>query len=301
MDECVGSGGAMRILILGGDGMLGHQLLKSWQERHLVMVTLRRPLSHYMHCNLFSEANSIPNIDAREFDKLAQAVRNFRPDAVINSIGIIKQRDDADDAAQSIEINALLPHKLALLCERLGARLIHLSTDCVFSGSKGFYCEDDFPDARDLYGRSKLLGEVSTNGALTLRSSIIGLELSRKKSLIEWFLAQRGIIRGFRRAIYSGVTTLEMARIIEHLLEQHPDLSGMWQVASQPISKYELLSGLLERLPELDIKIEADDQFKCDRSLDGTRFQCKTGYKIPGWPLMLDELAQQIQERAQRA
>ncbi|VAX08693.1 Probable dTDP-4-dehydrorhamnose reductase [hydrothermal vent metagenome] len=287
----------MRILILGGDGMLGHQLLSSWQGRHTVAVTLRQSLSHYVRYNLFNQENSIADVDVREFSKLAQVVEDFRPDAVINSVGIIKQRDDTNDAVQSIEINALLPHKLAVLCEKIEVRLVHLSTDCVFSGSKGLYREDDLPDARDLYGRSKLLGEVATDGAITLRSSIIGLELSRNKSLVEWFLAQQGIIWGFRRAIYSGVTTLEMARIIEHLLTQHPNLSGVWQVASQPINKYELLSGLLKRLPELDIEIEADDSFACDRSLDGSHFQQETGYEISGWPLMLDELAQQIQER----
>ena len=291
----------MRILILGGDGMLGHQLLDSWQGRHTVAVTLRQSLPHYACYNLFNQENSIADVDVREFSKLTQVVEDFRPNAVINAIGIIKQRDDASDAVQSIEVNALLPHKLAVLCEKIGARLVHLSTDCVFSGSRGLYREDDVPDAKDLYGRSKLLGEVAGNGAITLRSSIIGLELSRNKSLIEWFLAQQGIIRGFRHAIYSGVTTLEMARIIEHLLMQHPNMSGVWQVASQPINKFELLSELLKRLPELDIVIEADDSFECDRSLDGSHFQQESGYEIPSWPLMLDELAQQIQERTLRA
>lgn len=291
----------MRILILGGDGMLGHQLLDSWQGRHAVAVTLRQTLTHYANYNRFNLENSFANVDVRDFSKLAQLVEKYRPDAVINAVGIIKQRDDAADAVQSIEINALLPHKIAVLCERIGARFVQISTDCVFSGSRGMYCEDDIPDAKDLYGRSKLLGEVSSKGAITLRSSIIGLELSRKKSLIEWFLAQQGTIRGFRRAIYSGVTTLEMARVIEYVLMQQPNLSGVWQVASQPINKYELLCGLLERLPGLHIEIEADDSFECDRSLNGSRFHEITGYELPGWPKMLDELAQQIQERAHHA
>lgn len=291
----------MRILILGGDGMLGHQLLDSWQGQHTVAVTLRQPLLDYANYGQFNRENSFAGVDVREFSKLTQVVEDFRPDAVINAVGIIKQRDDAADAVQSIEINALLPHKMAALCEELGIRFVQISTDCVFSGSQGMYSEDDLPDAKDLYGRSKLLGEVSTNGTITLRSSIIGLEISRKKSLIEWFLAQQGIIRGFKRAIYSGVTTLEMARIIEYLLMQHPNLSGVWQVASQPINKHELLCELLERLPELDIVIEADDSFVCDRSLDGSRFQQISGYEIPSWPMMLDELAQQIVERTQRA
>ncbi len=291
----------MRILILGGDGMLGHQLLKSWQGRHTVAVTLRQPLSHYANHSLFNQENCFADVDILAFGKLIQAVKNFRPNAVINAVGIIKQRSDAANAVQSIEINALLPHKMAALCSEFGARFVQISTDCIFSGTKGMYTEDDLPDANDLYGRSKLLGEVFTNDTITLRSSIVGLELSRKKSLVEWFLAQKGMMHGFKRAIYSGVTTLEMARIIEHLLLQHPHLSGIWHVASQPINKYELLCGLLERLPDLGLTIEADDTFACDRSLNGSRFNEITGYEILCWQDMLDELAHQILERDYRA
>ncbi len=278
--------------------MLGHQLLQSWQDAHDVRVTLRNDAVHYAYYGLFSADNSIYGVDVRDFSTVERVVKVFRPEAVVNAIGIVKQRDEAGDAILSLEINALLPHRLSLLCGEIGARLIHLSTDCVFSGRKGMYTEDDWEDARDLYGRSKLLGEVREAHTVTLRTSIIGLELARKRSLIEWFLAQRGQVKGFTRAIYSGFTTLEMARIIERILLQHRDLSGLWHVASEPISKYDLLHQLAVRLGRQDIELLPDDDFACDRSLDASGFKARVGYQPPSWDAMLAELAVQIQERA---
>jgi dTDP-4-dehydrorhamnose reductase len=215
---------------------------------------------------------------------------------VINAIGVVKQRHAAKESIASIETNALFPHRLALACRESNARLVHLSTDCVFSGRRGRYAEDDFPDADDLYGRTKLLGEVGDTGCVTLRTSIIGLELSRRKSLVEWFLAQRGPIRGYRRAIYTGFTTLEMARIVERVLQHLPARSGVYQASSAPIDKYRLLVMLRDRLGR-DLPIEPDDDFHCDRSLLSPRFQADFAYTPPDWPQMIDELAQQIQER----
>jgi len=192
----------------------------------------------------------------------------------------------------------LLPHRLSNLCARMGTRLVQISTDCVFSGNKGMYREGDLEDARDLYGRTKLLGEVREGKhVVTLRTSIIGLELARKKSLIEWFLAQRGRVKGFTRAIYSGFTTLEMARVIELVLCEHTSLSGLWHVASEPIRKFDLLDRLATLLGRQDIKLEAEDAFHCDRSLDASRFNMYTGYLPPSWDAMLKELAEQIRER----
>lgn len=287
----------MRILILGGDGMLGHQLLKSWQNTHEVRVTLRQNQSHYAKYNLFHIANSSYNIDVRHFDDVQKVAEGFKPDAVINAVGIIKQRTEAQDAIMSLEINALLPHRLSSLCEQLESRLVHISTDCVFSGAKGNYTEDDFEDAGDLYGRSKLMGEVAGPHAITLRTSIIGLELARQESLVEWFLSQRGNIQGFTQAIYSGFTTQEIARIIEFILLKHSSLSGLWHVASAPISKYGLLKKLGDCLNRNDIKIEPSDELDCDRSLNASQFLNATGYRPPSWDEMLKELAQQIQER----
>lgn len=284
----------MRCLILGGDGMLGHQLLRSWRSRHEVCVTLRGPLSDYADYGLFDANNSYAGIDVSHADRLLEVFADFRPQAVVNCIGIIKQRTAAHEALPSLEINAVFPHRLRLMCEASGARLVHMSTDCVFNGRRGGYHDEDPADAEDLYGLSKYLGEIGDSPAITLRSSIIGLELKRKQSLIEWFLAQRGQIRGFRRAIYTGLTTAEMARVIEMALTTHRNLHGVWQVASQPISKFDLLSKLAQLLGRTDIEITPDDGFTCDRSLNGEAFSRRTGYCAPGWDAMLAELADEI-------
>jgi dTDP-4-dehydrorhamnose reductase len=287
----------MRILVLGGDGMLGHQLLQYYQDRYEVMVTLRQSRQAYAEYELFSERNSYTGIDVRSVEVLQDVFADFKPDAVINAVGIVKQRQESSDAIASITINALLPHQLVLMCRQKNARFVHMSTDCVFSGKQGMYTEHDFSDAEDMYGRTKYLGEVHEMNGITLRTSIIGLELARKRSLIEWFLAEHGKIRGFTRAIYSGLTTLEMARIIERLLTSHRSLSGLWHVASAPINKYELLCQLAERLGRNDVVIEPDQTFVCDRSLDGSAFNKAIGYEPPGWGAMLDELAAQIMSR----
>ena len=231
----------MRCLILGGDGMLGHQLLASWQGRHEVRATLRRPLADYRQFPLFTAANSYGGVDVTQPETVVRALADFRPEAVVNATGIVKQRKDAAEVRRMMEINGDFPHRLLRMCENHGARMIHISTDCVFDGNRGSYSESDAPDAGDVYGRSKALGEVKGPSAITLRTSIIGPELSRMTGLIEWFLAQRGTIRGFTRAIYSGLTTIELSRVIERVICQECDLHGIWHVASHPISKHELL------------------------------------------------------------
>jgi dTDP-4-dehydrorhamnose reductase len=188
----------MRILILGGDGMLGHQLYRHFSREHEARVTLRQDLAVYQQLfPLFNERNAYAGIDVRSLERLVEVISDFRPEIVLNAIGIVKQRSTSKESIPSIEINALLPHRLAVLCSAIGARLIHYSTDCVFSGRKGNYQETDPSDAEDLYGKSKFLGEVHERHCITLRSSIIGRELSRKTSLFEWFLSQSGTVRGF--------------------------------------------------------------------------------------------------------
>ncbi|MCI0668148.1 MAG: SDR family oxidoreductase [Methylococcaceae bacterium] len=290
----------MRILILGGAGMLGHQLFLSLRERHEVRVTLHHGIRDIASAGLFSDHNAYPDIDVRSDALLSLVFEDFRPEAVINAVGIIKQRNASKAAIPSIEINALLPHRLSLLCEKIGTRLVQPSTDCVFSGKLGNYKESDFADACDLYGRTKYLGEVGEAHCITLRTSIIGLELTHKQSLIEWFLAQQGKIKGYRKAIYSGLTTLEFARVIEKVLTEHGQLSGVYQVSSDAIDKYALLTRLAAKLNRTDISIEPDDSFVCDRSLDGSRFSAATGYRAPGWDTLLDELARQIISREKR-
>jgi len=286
----------MKILVLGGDGMLGHQIVESLRARHEIQATVRSGIGAYSEIAKFLPEAVHYGIDALDYPAVQRVVESVRPDAVINCLGIVKQRIEAKDSIVSLETNALLPHRLAGTCAQVGARLVQPSTDCVFSGRQGNYRESDFPDADDLYGRSKLLGEVEGQDCITLRTSIIGLELSRRQGLVEWFLGQRGTIRGFRKAIYSGFTTLEMARIIEHLLESNPQSSGLYHVSSAPIDKYSLLTKLRDRLGRA-IQIVPDDDFVCDRSLDSSRFQAEFAYTPPSWDTMIDEFASQIEER----
>ena len=288
----------MKILILGGDGMLGHELFRQLGEHHDVRVTLRQALDDYRGFGLFSAQNAIDRVDVRDEARLRGVLSDFAPDVAINCVGIVKQRPDAKSPVPSLEINSLYPHKLLALCSARGTRLVHFSTDCVFSGKTGGYRETDTPDPVDLYGHTKPLGELQDPPGLTLRTSIIGLELSRKAGLIEWFLAQRGKIRGFRRAVYTGFTTREMGRIVRRLLEQHDDLHGVWHVASAPINKYTLLVELAKKLQRSDVEIAADDAFACDRSLRADRFRAATGYAPPSWEEMLTELADDVRRRA---
>ena len=288
----------MRVLILGGDGMLGHQIFCHFTGRHDVSVTLRLGREAYERYRLFENRTAYYGIDARQTDGLLQVMADFRPEAVVNAVGIVKQRSEANEVIPSLEINSLLPHRLALVCRTVGARLVHLSTDCVFSGRKGNYRESDQPDAEDLYGRTKLLGEVSEPHCITLRTSMIGPELSRKTGLLEWFLAQRGrTVKGFTKAIFSGFPTSELAHIVERTLTDAPKAHGVYHVAAAPISKYDLLTLIRDRL-RLPVTIEQDSTFECDRSLDASRFHRDTGYSPPTWEAMIDDMAHHMTERA---
>jgi dTDP-4-dehydrorhamnose reductase len=279
----------MRILILGGSGMLGHALLEALAPRHDVRVTLHHPSRHYQQLHLFSDANTFGGVDVRAPETLAPALIQFRPQAVINCVGLVKQRTDGNDVLANLEINGAAPHRIADLCRDAGARMIHISTDCVFSGRKGLYTEADSPDAEDVYGRAKLLGEPAAPHCLTLRTSFVGRELAGKHSLLEWFLAQSGTIKGFRRAVFSGFTTIELSRIIEMLLTTFPEASGLYHVSSAPIDKYSLLKLFQERFHR-PLTIEADDSMVIDRSLDSSRFRRDFGYLPPDWPAMVEEL-----------
>ena len=279
----------MRILILGGDGMFGHQLLKHLQPRHEVKVTLRQDFGSYVQLAMFNKENAYAGIDIRSFERVVEVMADFRPEAVINAVGIVKQRSDAKEIIPSLEINALLPHRLAVLCKGVGARFIHLSTDCIFSGKKGSYLENDPSDAEDIYGKTKFLGEVHESNTLTLRTSIIGRELSRHTSLFDWFLGQTGNVKGFTNAIYTGFTTQEMSRIVELMLCKFPDATGVYQVSSDPISKYDLLN-MIRKILELQIEVMPDDIFCCDRSLDSSRFRTEFSYTPPTWQAMVEEL-----------
>jgi dTDP-4-dehydrorhamnose reductase len=283
----------LRLLILGGSGMLGHQLWRGLHAQHDTWVTLRRPVADFAAHTLFDEAKAIQFDDITDDTALERALGQAKPEAVINCVGIIKQRDEASDEALTLRVNAEFPHRLAKRCGEAGARLIHFSTDCIFAGTKGNYTESDPSDATDLYGQSKHQGEVADAHSVTLRTSVIGHELGTNLAFLDWFLSQRfQAINGYTKAIYSGFTTLEMARIVDRILTQHTDLSGVWHVASEPISKFGLLQLCREKLGWEGV-IEPNDEFVCDRSLNADRFNQATGYTPPSWEAMISELAQQ--------
>ena len=280
-----------RVLILGATGMLGHKLMQVLSASFNVIGTVRCNAIRYKDHAVLGDMNLLSDVQAENFDSIIGSIAQIQPDVVINCIGVIKQHPFAKDPLQSISINALFPHRLSGLCMASGIRLIHISTDCVFSGKKGDYSEDDLPDPEDLYGRTKLLGEVARPGCLTIRTSIIGREMQGRMGLIEWFLGHRGkSIRGFSRAIYAGFTTQALAGVISDIIINQPDLHGIWHVSSNPISKYDLLS-LVNRELSMGVIIEKENEFFCDRSLNSTRFREATGYEPPSWNEMIHQMA----------
>lgn len=270
--------------------MLGHKVWQTFRDRFETWVTVRdaRP---FAHTGLFESPRVAYGATAEEFNTVEKAVSAARPDVVINCVGIVKQLKAASDPIPSIVVNSLFPHRLAALARSTGARLIHVSTDCVFAGSRGHYAEQDPPDAYDLYGRSKLLGEVSGSGCLTVRTSIIGRELAATTGLVEWLLAQRGRqVKGFTHAAFSGLTTAALARLLSEVIEHHAALEGVYHVAAAPITKYDLLHRLNDAYGA-GVEIEPSDSLRIDRSLDGAAFTRATGLRAPGWPEMVAELA----------
>lgn len=280
-----------KILILGGTGMLGHALFFGLSAREnlevYATVRSREGVRRWFSPELVSRC--LDNVDAFNFESIIKALGEVRPEVIINGIGIIKQSPLAQDPVTAIIINSLLPHRLAMVCQAAQARLIHFSTDCVFSGAKGNYAEGDETDANDLYGRSKLLGEVNGPLCVTIRTSLIGHELRGKMGLIEWFLAQEAPVRGFTQAIFSGFSTVEVAGIIADHILPDPTLQGIYHISSPPISKYDLLTLVAERYGK-KIDIRPDGEVRLDRSLDSTAFRQKTGYRPPDWSAMVEKM-----------
>jgi len=284
----------LKVLVLGGAGMLGHKLIQRFvKEGFDTSCTIRNLFIDPFITNieLYKDVRVFGEVDVMDFSGLKSLVTHIKPDFIVNAVGVIKQRDTAKVAVPSIGINSLLPHLLAECAQMWGGKLIHFSTDCVFSGKDGGYTETSISDADDLYGRSKYLGEVATPNALTLRTSIIGRELSHFASLVEWFLTQNGkATKGFSRALYSGLTTNEMAEVVTRIITARPDLSGLWHLTSPTINKYDLLL-LIREAYNLEIEIEFDDQFVMDRSMTSERFWTETGWVQPNWPAMIGEMA----------
>lgn len=281
----------MRVLILGASGMVGHKLWQVLRDRFETWGTVRSSYQEYARHGLFDEDRLLGGVDASDFYTVVRAFEIAKPDVVINTIGIIKQLPAAKDPIASITVNSLFPHRTARLCQATSARLIHISTDCVFSGRKGMYVEDDVPDPEDLYDRSKLLGEVAGPACLTLRTSFIGRELQSSNGLVEWFLGNRdGCVQGFTNVVFSGLATRTFAGLIADVIERHPDLSGVYHVSSEPISKYHLLC-LLRDAFQVPIEVEPSPHHQIDRSLDSHRFRSVTGYVPPAWTVMVQALA----------
>lgn len=280
----------MKVLVLGASGMLGHTVLRFFarSDGYKVAGTMRSASALGL-LPIDLRDLVISGIDVENPDNLLSLFARVNPDLVINCIGLVKQLAAVDDPLLALPINAMLPHRLARLCRVSGARLVHISTDCVFSGKKGAYTESDLPDAEDLYGRSKYLGEVNYPNAITLRTSIIGHELSGAQSLLDWFLAQKGRVRGYRRAVFSGVPTVELARIIRDFVVPHADLHGVFHVSAEAINKFELLK-LIAQVYKKQVSIEPDDKLVIDRSLNSFQFKHVTGYAPPDWAALVQEM-----------
>jgi dTDP-4-dehydrorhamnose reductase len=280
----------MRVLVVGATGTLGHRLCLEWAERFECFATVREPVAEPV-AKLLAPVTLIEGTSAEAPESLVSALEQASPDVVVNCIGAVKQAEAGRRAIPAIRINSLFPHELATACRESSARMVHISTDCVFSGERGNYNEDDVPDATDIYGRSKLLGEVSGEGLLTLRTSLIGRELRGALGLLEWLISNRGgSVRGFERAVFSGFTTQALAAELAFLIERHPELDGIWHLAAEPIDKLTLLTRLNDAL-DLGIEIVPDSDVVIDRSLDSGRLCRVTGRQPRRWDEMVDELA----------
>ena len=276
-----------KILVLGASGMLGNAVFRvlAGSPQSDVVGTVRSSRSVGLLPNILRE-RLISGVDVENSDTLVFLFSKIRPTVVVNCIGLVKQLAESDDPLQAIPVNSILPHRLARLCDAVGARLVHMSTDCVFSGKRGMYSETDFPDADDLYGRSKFLGEVDYPNAITLRTSIIGHERDGARSLINWFLSQEGQVKGYARAVFSGFPTVEIARIIRDYVIPNPELHGVFNVSAEPINKFDLLT-LVAEVYGKSIEIVSDDKLVIDRSLDSTRFRQATGFSPEPWPELI--------------
>lgn len=272
-----------KVLVLGASGMLGNAVLRVFArgDQYSVLGSVRSAgVLRLLPAELREQV--VCGVDVENTDSLVRLFTLARPDVVINCIGLVKQLAEAGDPLAAIPINSLLPHRLAQLCDVAQARLIHMSTDCVFAGTRGMYSEHDVPDAQDLYGRSKHLGEVDYPHAVTLRTSIIGHELSSTHGLVDWFLSQQGPVSGFTRAVFSGLPTMELARVMRDFVVPNAELRGLYHVSAAPINKFDLLS-LVAQAYGKSITVMTDDKLKIDRSLDSSRFRATTGYEPPTW------------------
>jgi dTDP-4-dehydrorhamnose reductase len=278
----------MRVLVLGASGMLGSVVFREFDGHapHEVWGLVRNE-AFLPYFSPAQQSRILTGVDALDETALRAAFERVHPDVVINCVGLIKQKAHVEDPLVVLPINAMLPHRLALLCAPGNVRLLHISTDCVFSGSKGMYTEDDPSDAEDLYGKSKSIGELrDVAHAVTLRTSIVGRELNSNRALVDWFLVQQSAVHGFRRSIFSGVTAVELARVMRDVVLPDVSLQGLYHVSSTPISKFDLLKLVAAEYGKT-IDVLPDDALVLDRSLDSSLFRRATGYRAPSWKSML--------------
>jgi dTDP-4-dehydrorhamnose reductase len=279
-----------KILVLGSNGMLGNSVFNSFsKDKNFITKGTIRDRACLRFFDKSYVENIISNIDVLSIDDLISVFSSFKPDIVINCVGMVKQLEISNDPISILPLNSIFPHKLAKLCLLLNARLIHISTDCVFSGAKGNYYENDIPDAQDIYGRSKLLGEVNYENTVTLRTSIIGHELNSNKSLIDWFLAQSDTVMGYKNAYFSGLPTVVLANIIKDIVVPRTDINGLWHVSGHKISKYDLLN-LVKIIYDKKIQIKPYDEYLIDRSLNSDKFRNATGWNPQNWDQLILEM-----------
>jgi dTDP-4-dehydrorhamnose reductase len=273
--------------VLGANGMIGSTMYRILsQSPDLQVWGSLRVLLAGSTIAANKKESMVSGLDVRDMDSLLKLFCRIRPDIVVNCIGVTKHHPSADDPLVAIPLNSLYPHKLANLCSSVGSRLVHVSTDCVFAGSKGNYVETDPTDARDLYGKSKALGEVAYAHTITLRTSTIGHEICSKFGLLEWFLAQGERCKGYRRAIFSGLPSDEFARVVRDYVIPRGDLNGLYHVGGAPIDKYSLLRIIADQYGK-DINIEKDEAFEIDRTLNSSLFTKATGYVPADWPKLI--------------
>ena len=282
----------MKILILGGNGMIGHKMYQTISKIHKdTWVTLRKSLTSYSYSEIYNPEKVIDNIDLINFQTISNQLNKINPDIVVNACGITIRRGIETLKSNSIILNSALPHFLNEWVTSNNKRLIHFSTDCVFTGAKGDYIDNDNKDAYDLYGSTKSMGEViDSKYAITLRGSMIGSELENKTELFEWFLKQKNKkIKGFNKVIYSGITTTKMAEIVLKLIDQFPNLSGVYNISSKPISKFELLK-LWNNLFDINANIEIDNSYTSNKNLISDNFYRTISMEQPDWVELSSQL-----------
>lgn len=285
-------GKILKVLVLGSTGLIGRTFLRVISEKSSLDVygTVRSDLS-LQHFKDIPLSKIFTEIDTEDDSKMLDIFGTIHPDVVINCIGLTKHKEDGNHPIKAIKLNALFPHRLAQLSSLFGAKLIHVSTDCVFSGKKGLYSENDQPDADDIYGKSKALGEILYGDSLTIRTSTLGHELNTNSGLLNWFLSQKDKCKGFKNAVFSGLPTAVLAQVIRDYILNDNSLKGLYHIAASPINKYDLLK-LIAEVYGKKIDIELDEDFVIDRSLDATKFNLATGFKAPEWPELIQTMYQ---------